>query len=170
MLRICCTACVATLVGCQTADTTIDITHDACEPLALVAIDANDQQRDGIAAAIALWQQRGVGQLVVGSPDAASIDIVFEQAPSAFHGLYDDEAGIIFVNAQLAEPDPLAIVIAHELGHAFGLEHVARDESVSVMNPGNLVTPPTANDQRRVEALWGRCESSFVNASALTAR
>ena len=49
-------------------------------------------------------------------------------------------------------------VIAHELGHAFGLFHVPASERISLMNPGNLTTPPTTADQAALAALWGSCD------------
>lgn len=92
------------------------------------------------------------------SVPAAVIPIELERAPAAFHGFYDDEAGVIYLNDQLADRRQLAIVLAHELGHAFGLVHVSPAERTSLMNPGNLTTPPTDEDQAALEALWGRCD------------
>ncbi len=143
------------------SDSTIDITHDACAPLALAASNASELQLAGIADGIALWRERGVTGLDVAMFDAsvpaAVIPVEFERAPAAFHGLYDDEVGTIYLNDQLADRRQLAIVLAHELGHAFGLPHVAASERTSLMNPGNLSTPPTDADQAALEALWGRC-------------
>jgi len=48
--------------------------------------------------------------------------------------------------------------VAHELGHAFGLVHVPQSERTSLMNPGNISTPPTVEDQAALAALWGTCE------------
>lgn len=156
------------LVACGgSSDATIDIVHDVCAPITLTAADATPLQLAGIDDAIALWQVGGVSALAFGAAPggggaptaaAASIEIRFEAASPAFRGLYDDEAGVIYVNQVLTDPAPLAIVIAHELGHAFGLPHVEADERTSLMNPGNLVTPPTDGDLRALEAMWGACD------------
>lgn len=141
------------LVACGTPDATIDITHDACSGVSLVTHEPTATQTAGIDDAIALWTGRGV---VLGRESGATIEVRFEEASGAFRGLYDDEDGIIYINRQLTEPSRLSIVIAHELGHAFGLVHVT--EHTSLMTPGNLTTPPTEADQRAVEALWGVCD------------
>lgn len=107
-------------------------------------------QRAGIAGALDLWRQQGV---VIGG---AEIPILFEPASQAFRGVYDDERGVIHINDGIDELAPLSIVIAHELGHAFGLEHVT--DRASLMNPGNLDQPPTDDDRLAVEALWGACQ------------
>lgn len=139
------------------ADATINITHDVCAPLTLVPTGASAVQRDGIEAALALWRARGMSTLVVDEPvaGAPALEVRFEVAAAAFHGVYDDEAGVVYVNAALTSPSALAIVIAHELGHAFGLPHVT--ERASLMNPGNLVLPPTLEDEAALVALWGAC-------------
>ena len=87
----------------------------------------------------------------------ATLEVQFEAAATAFHGLYDDERGVVIVNSAIADPEVLAIVIAHELGHAFGLEH--RSDRTSVMNSGNLSTAPTDDDRAQVNALWGPCDA-----------
>jgi hypothetical protein len=134
-------------------DSTIDLTHDACSPLALVSTAATELQLGGIQDGQALWRERGAPAL--GLRAGATLEVRFEAAATNFHGLYDDEQGIIYVNTSIDEPDVLAIVIAHELGHAFGLPHVT--DRVSLMNPGNRSTPPTADDQLALAALWGDC-------------
>jgi predicted Zn-dependent protease len=145
------------LIACSTSegDTTIDITHDPCSGVRLIG-DSSASQRAAIDAALALWAEQGV-DLAGGANRASpsSIEIVFEEAYAAFRGLYDDERGIIVINSTLTDPQSLSIVIAHELGHAFGLEHVT--DRPSLMNPANLTTPPTADDLVAVEALWGQC-------------
>lgn len=90
----------------------------------------------------------------------------FEDAASIFHGVYDDERGVIFLNDDL-EGTELVITAAHELGHAFGLTHVAPAERGSVMNPNNLTVSPTSEDVANVHALWGTCESSERLAAEL---
>jgi hypothetical protein len=144
-----------TCVACSTSssDATIDVTFDACAPIAITA-SADPLRAAGIRDAFALWSDRGVPLLGVGG--GAMIELRFEAAAEAFHGLYDDERGIIFINAKLTDPDALAIVIAHELGHAMGLPHI--DGEPSLMNQANTTTGPTAEDEQRVRALWGSCE------------
>lgn len=139
------------------ADASINITHDVCAPLVLVPTGASAVQRDGIDAALVLWRARGMSPLVVDEPvaGAPSLEIRFEAAAGAFHGVYDDETGVVYVNSALTSPTALAIVIAHELGHAFGLPHVTG--RASLMNPGNLVLPPTLEDEAALVALWGAC-------------
>ena len=137
-------------------DTTIDLTHDACAPLALVSAAATSLQLEGIEAGQALWRDRGAPAL--GLRAGATIDVQFQTAAAAFYGLYDDETGIIYINQDITSRPALAIVIAHELGHAFGLPHVDKSERLSLMNPGNLTTAPTEEDQRALMALWGACE------------
>ncbi|MDQ3364013.1 MAG: hypothetical protein M3680_01095 [Myxococcota bacterium] len=148
-------------LGCGDRDTTIDVTHDPCVALDVTSTAATPTQAAGIADAVGLWRAAGapaIGGGGAGLPvvGGATIEVRFEDAAPAFHGLYDDETGIIFVNERITDPDVIRIVIAHELGHAFGLPHV--DGRISLMNRGNLVTPPTAGDQHALETLWGRCE------------
>lgn len=133
-----------------TADDTIDIIHDPCAGVALDG-GSTDVQQAGIAGALGLW----IGQGVTVGGDGAAIPVLFEPASQAFRGVYDDERGIIHINDALEELDPLSIVIAHELGHAFGLVHVT--DRPSLMNPSNLTQPPTDDDRLAVQALWGVC-------------
>jgi hypothetical protein len=51
----------------------------------------------------------------------------------------------------------LADVIAHEIGHAFGLVHVTG--RASVMNAGNIDVAPNAGDAADLSALWGACDT-----------
>lgn len=135
-------------------DTTIDITHDPCEGIALDG-GSTKVQRAGIDAALRLWSDQGVA---LSSTEPATISVVFETASGAFRGLYDDELGVIHINDGIEELGPLSIVIAHELGHAFGLAHVT--DRPSLMNPANLTQPPTEDDRAAVDALWGSCDLS----------
>jgi predicted Zn-dependent protease len=120
---------------------------DACAPLAITGDDAAT-----IAGAVALWN--GVGVTSLGETGGAAIPVVYESdaAPEEY-GLYAGSA--IYMNDDL-DPDQRVIVLAHELGHAIGLVHVT-DRS-SVMNPGNLVVTPTAEDAATVGQRWGTCE------------
>jgi hypothetical protein len=135
------------------ADSTIDMTHDPCAPLALVSANATDVQQAGMQNAQELWRDHGAPSL--GLRAGATIEVTFDDAAPAFHGLYDDEAGMIYVNRTLIAEPALSIVIAHELGHAFGLQHVTGRDSV--MSPGNLTIVPNDGDREALRALWGTC-------------
>ncbi len=133
----------------------IEHTVDACAPLALVTAAPTALQHAGIEGAYALWRERGAPAL--GRRSGTTMEIRFEDAAAAFHGLYDDHEGVIYINRSIEIERALSVVIAHELGHAFGLPHVPASERQSVMNSGNLSTVPTAADQAEIEALWGAC-------------
>ncbi|MBA3539151.1 MAG: hypothetical protein H0T79_05950 [Deltaproteobacteria bacterium] len=134
----------------------INITHDVCGPIVLAAPTATEPQLAAIDHAMTLWHARGVEQLTRGG-DPAVIDFVFQRALPGIHGLYDDDASRVYINQGIVDPDMLAVLIAHELGHAFGLVHVDRHDRSSVMNPGNLEVTPTDEDQQAIEVLWGDC-------------
>jgi hypothetical protein len=134
-------------------DDTIDITHDVCTPLDVLTSFPSDAQATGISSALDLWRVRGAP--FVGQSGDATIEVRFERAALSFHGLYDDENGVIYINSEITDPSAMSIVIAHELGHAFGLGHIT--ERTSLMNPGNLAMPPNAEDEAALQALWGHC-------------
>jgi hypothetical protein len=157
---------VITLTACSSGDSTIDITHDVCAGVTVTSSTATMLQAEGIDDALVLWRERGVTRLgrdaSRGLTAAPPLEIRFEAASAAFRGLYDDERGVIFINSQLVDRGHIAIVVAHELGHAFGLEHVI--ERASVMRPGNLETPPNEADGQAIKALWGACEDAPSNS------
>jgi hypothetical protein len=150
--------CIAALVGaCGTNDggAAAEHTYDACAPLALVSGAPTDVQTRAMADAQALWRDRGAP--VVGETSDTTLEVRFEKAALQFRGLYDDHAAVIYVNDGITDEATLSIVIAHELGHAFGLVHIPVSERPSVMNPGNVTTLPTLEDQTALQALWGTC-------------
>jgi hypothetical protein len=160
----------AAACGGSPADATIDIVHDVCAPISISVHAPSPAQRAGIDGALALWRDQGIATVIVVEAGAsagesaaadgagAAIDLQFEAAGRPFHGLYDDHTSTVYINSAIADPQPLSIVIAHELGHSFGLPHIAAALRRSLMNPGNFVTPPTDADRAAIEALWGTCE------------
>lgn len=141
--------------GCGApVDTTIDITHDPCAPLRVHAPAASPEQAAAITAATALWRDRGAPGIGLDAP--GSIELVFATGNGAVRGHYDDEVGLIYINDRLPAA-MLPIVIAHELGHAFGLEH--EDDGVdSLMVRGNTTITPTERDEANLALLWGTCQ------------
>jgi len=141
---------------------------DACAPLT-VALEASatESQTRGARAALELWNGRARTELsleamgAAAAPSVPMIPLRFQRAAAPSHGFYDPTAGVIFINADLSNPaDPalataLAITIAHELGHAFGLPHVG--DRPSVMRAGNLDVAPNAGDVEALAAIWGLC-------------
>ena len=165
-----CAVC-ASLASCATESSESYLARDPCAPLSLAAPTATAAEQTGISGAVALWRDRGVAAFDVAPDDAPAadpttasastgalpIEIRFDAAASTFHGVYDPATARVLINRDLTDPATLAIVIAHELGHVFGLAHIAPATRLSLMNPGNLVTPPTEADQGALEARWGRC-------------
>jgi len=169
------------LAACSADPAASHVARDPCAALTVTPVDATPVELDGIASAFTLWRDRGVSAFDDPSADptastdapapgtpppatpaasdegAAAIAIRFDDAAQAFHGVYDPPSATITINRAITDRTVLAIVVAHELGHVFGLAHVAAASRASLMNPGNLVTPPTDADQRTLEALWGTC-------------
>jgi hypothetical protein len=144
------------------------IMFDACQPLTLApdpGIPA--AQSDGVAAGIALWNAAAGTKLalaaasdpsVAAGADAATpltLPVHFQQAGAPFHGLYDAPNGQIFINDDLTDHQ-LAVTLAHEVGHAFGLLH--RTDQPSLMNPSNLMIEPQPVDIDTLETRWGACQ------------
>ena len=100
----------------------------------------------------------GTTQLTRDEPDAGGrVDIEFRPAGAMFFGFYDPETGRVLINDSLEEKSTMSIVMAHELGHAMGLEHVEISQRASVMNPGNTETLPTRADEDALKTVWNGC-------------
>jgi len=157
-VSVACAAVVAIGCGDGSGASTAAITFDPCAGVTpAIAGTPTQPQSDGVAAAIALWNATGQTRLTAaGDTSAAPIPVHFQFAASPDHGLYDGQRGVIFINDDLTG-DPLAVTLAHELGHAFCLVHIDPATRSSVMNPGNLSTVPSPADAAQIAALWGRC-------------
>ena len=151
------------------------VLFDACAPLAVVADpNATADEIAGITAGLALWDGAAGTKLSLGTaagtdpdagtsggPDASAaappaLPIHFQIAADPFHGLYDAPNGQIYLNTDLTG-HPLAVTVAHEIGHAFGLVHIPPDQRASLMNAGNLTVEPTPADVQTLQARWGSC-------------
>ena len=168
-------ACVS-LLGCadELANAPAAVQFDACQALVLAPdLDAGPEQLRGISDAVDLWNRSAATRLSVrlehdavtdSHPAASSLPIHFQHAAAPFHGLYDDHDVQIFINQDLAD-HARVVAICHEVGHAFGLVHVAPDERASLMNSGNITIDPTAGDVGALAARWGRCQPPLASAS-----
>lgn len=148
------------------------VTFDPCQPLALTTdADVSASQRAGVAAGMALWTavmpvQLSLTEETGGAPtvETPAVPVHFQAAAANFHGLYDPSVAQIFINRELGGA-PLAIAVAHEVGHAFGLAHVSASERPSIMNPGNLTVEPNAADADTLISAWGDCRGTSALAS-----
>jgi hypothetical protein len=167
------------------------IRFDACRAVALVLdVSATANQQTGARAAVDLWNsaagtdlsmvqpsvqpivQPSVAQPATQPLDAsqtapATLPVVFQAAAAPSHGLFDPTLGEVFINDDLVAR-PLAVTIAHEVGHAFGLVHVSNRPSV--MNPGNLDIEPNSADVAALADLWGRCDGGLAAAAQSSAQ
>jgi len=158
----------ASAIGCaqDPAASGPAVAFDPCTPVTLVPdATATAVQLQGVAAGAALWNASAASDLLPGGaaggggdPTLPTLPIHFQAAGAPFHGLYDAPSGQIYINDDLSG-DELAITIAHEVGHSFGLVHIPPDVRPSLMNPANLTVLPTAADVATLAGVWGRCGS-----------
>ncbi len=128
---------------------------DPCVPIVLVpADDVTAAERASIEDALRLWNDAAGTELTLGEVEgAAHVPVHFRDAPLIFLGVY--ERGSVVVNRGLTDERTRTVVLAHELGHAFGLAHV--EDEGSVMVPGNATVAPGPRDAAAIAALWGAC-------------
>ncbi len=157
----------AVALGCAPAPAASGpaVTFDPCTPVTLVPdANASADELTGVAAGAALWNARAGADVLTTAPTpgdggaAPTLPIHFQVAAAPFHGLYDAPNGQIYINEDLTGED-LAITVAHEVGHSFGLVHIPPEERASLMNPGNLTVLPTPQDVATLAGIWGRCGS-----------
>lgn len=144
--------------GCDPGPQHFAMVFDPCAPLVLEpAPDTTPEQRASIEDAIAMWNDVALVQLTLEpDPDARALPIRFTDS-ELYMGRFDDTAGEIALARRVTERNARAVVLAHELGHAFNLYHVDDEERVSVMNEGNVDVPPNAGDAAALEGVWGDC-------------
>jgi hypothetical protein len=154
---------VVSLVGCGGAppgDAVAAVRLDPCRPVVL-ALDATATagQRAGARAALDAWGVvPGLRGDVASADDApAGVRVHFRAAAAPSHGYFDPASGQLWINEAL-EAGPLAVTLAHELGHAFGLPHISG--RASVMAPGNVDVSPNADDAAAIASTWGACAPS----------
>jgi hypothetical protein len=148
------------LAGCAAAkdDHTLDVVYDPCAVSVIVDEAASAAELESVASGLSLWNTAATLELAADARgDLPQLRIQFQEAALAFRGVYDDERGIVFVNRRLTDHRAQMITVAHEVGHAFGLWHVATSERRSLMNPGNIDVEPTNVDVQELRGRWGSC-------------
>jgi hypothetical protein len=156
---------VASAIGCGQDPSASGpaVAFNPCAQVTLVPdATATAAQVQGVAAGAALWNASAASDLLPGNSDGGgagpTLPIHFQIAAPPFHGLYDAPSGQIYINDDLTGEE-LAITIAHEIGHSFGLVHIPTNVRPSLMNPANLTVLPTAADVATLAGIWGRCGS-----------
>lgn len=150
--------CAFVGAGCLSEEQGIDTVFDPCAPLVLAPVEGELDEIASIDDAMSLWRDAaGVAVTRDEVEGAPRVPVHFDPAGRSFFGFYDDALGAVYINEAIDDDDARSVTIAHELGHAFGLTHVAPAERASLMNPGNLRVRPTAGDVRELTLLWGAC-------------
>lgn len=155
-------ALISLSVGCAAeGDHLMEIKFDPCLPLQVEpAADTTASEMASLDAALTMWNKLGLTHATREKvPGAQRLPVRFEKSMAMFRGVYLDETGELVVNRGLTEPHQRAVVIAHELGHAYGLWHVSQKIRKSVMNSGNLTIEPLPADNDELRANWPSCPS-----------
>lgn len=149
---------LALLPACSDEEGRFANVFDACAPLVIVpADDATAEERESVAVAIAMWNDRaGTALTLEDLAGAPRLPVLFEDT-AWYWGRYDDRAPRIWLSRRVTDGQARAVVLAHELGHAFDLYHVDPDDRVSVMNKGNTEVEPTLGDVEALFKVWGNC-------------
>lgn len=118
------------------------------------AADSTPAELESIGAAITLWREAGMNALSATEVDGGTeVPVQFKEAPALFRGIYEPSSGVVLINRGL-EGEERDVTLAHEVGHALGLPHLALTVRRSVMNPGNLTVHPAPEDQAELQRLW----------------
>lgn len=152
-MRSCVSACLLLLAGCGRADE-FAMAFDPCAPLSLVAED--EARTPVVEDAIRMWRAVYPVGLTATGTAAPVLPILFVDT-ALYLGRFDDRRGVIELANRVDERRAMAVVLAHELGHAMNLYHVGEGDRVSVMNKGNARVAPTPADGAALRARWGLC-------------
>src|SRR5688500_382205 len=77
----------------------IDSVFGVCEAIVVSAPDATAEQRAGIERGLELWSGRGVAAGSMAPLEGAPVlEVRFAKASPIFHGIYEDEEGVIYIN------------------------------------------------------------------------
>lgn len=137
------------------------IVFDPCGVAIAPAEDLTSTELASVDEALQLWNEAASLEATRTQRGAeGALTIRFAPSLPAFFGRYDGTTGSILINRDIADTHTRAITVAHELGHAFGLEHVPVEIEASLMNPANTTVAPSARDVERLRAAWGDCRSS----------
>lgn len=145
--------------GCTERIEAFERVYDPCASLVLVPSgDMSEGERASVADAVQMWGAvADVGLTTDDSlPEARRLEVEMVQT-AAYLGFFDDAAGNIRLARRVDDRHARAVVLAHELGHAFNLFHVPASKRRSVMNEGNWEVEPTAGDAEALARKWGGC-------------
>jgi hypothetical protein len=77
------------------------------EPDQVMDIVFDVWQRAGIDSALALWREHGIAVAATTSTPAEGmpvLEVYFAEGSPVFHGIYEDEVGVIYINRDISDP------------------------------------------------------------------